>query len=106
MGLSNKPPKEMDAKAFLKKASERAGLVVAAMAALTVKLRDLKPQIEELRGDFRKLKGNQKIAGCKTWTHFCKEKLHRTDSALRKLLAVGGKEKAKASGRNSCSNPG
>lgn len=88
----------MDAKAFLKKANELADSVIAAMGALTVKLRELKPRIEELRRDFRKLKGNQTIAGCKTWTQFCKEKLHRTDIAVRKVLAAGGNGKQKPAG--------
>jgi len=98
MGLINKPPKGMGTKAFLKKANELADSVIAAMGALTAKLREFKPQIEELRRDFRKLKGNQEIAGCKTWKHFCKEKLHRTDSAVRKLLAAAGKGKQKPAG--------
>ena len=87
MGLSNKPPKEMDAKAFLKEANKRADVVIAAMSALTAKLRELKPEIEESRRDFRKLKGNQTIAGCKTWNQFCKSQLHRTDRAVRMMLA-------------------
>jgi len=89
----------MDTKTFLEKANERADFVIAAMGALTAKLRELKPQIEELRKDFRKLKGTQEIAGCKTWKQFCKDKLHRTDSAVRKLLAAGGNEKQKPAGK-------
>jgi len=88
----------METKTFLEKANERADFVIAAMGALTAKLRELKPQIEELRKDFRKLKGTQEIAGCKTWKQFCKERLHRTDSAVRKLLAAGGKGKQKPAG--------
>ena len=87
MGPSNEPRKETDANAFLKRANEQADSVIAAMGALTVKLRELKPQIEELRRDFGKLKGNQNIAGCKTWKQFCKEKLHRTDRAVRMMLS-------------------
>jgi hypothetical protein len=87
MGLSNKPSGEMESKAFLKEADKRADFVIAAMGALTAKLREFKPQIEESRRDFRKLKGNQTIAGCKTWAEFCEKKLHRTDRAVRKMLA-------------------
>jgi len=99
MGLSDKPLKEMDAKAFLQQANELADAVISAVeGTLTAKLREFKPQLEELRKDFRKLKGTQEIAGCKTWKQFCKEKLHRSDSAVRKLLAAGGKGKQKPAG--------
>lgn len=98
MQPSPETPKKMKSDAFLKKANERAHLVIAGMGALTTKLKELLPQIEETREDFRKLKGNQTIAGCKTWKQFCLEKLHRTDSAVRKLLAAGRKEKQKPAG--------
>jgi hypothetical protein len=87
MRVSNKPPKEVDATALLKKANELADSVIAAMGVLTVKLRELKPQIQELRTAFGKLKGNQTIARCKTWNQFCKSQLHRTDRAVRMMLA-------------------
>jgi hypothetical protein len=98
MGLNDKPAEQMDPKAFLRKANERAAFVTSAMGSLTAKLRELKPRIEELRGDFWRLKGNQTIAGCKTWTEFCQRKLHRTASAVRKLLATGGRKQQKSAG--------
>lgn len=55
--------------------------------ALCVKLKELKEDIKELRSDFNNLKGKETIAGCKSWAEFCQKKLHRTDRAVRKMLA-------------------
>jgi len=54
---------------------------------LTVKLRELKPQLEELRQCFKTLSKGDRIEGCRTWEQFCSDKLHRTDRAVRQLLA-------------------
>jgi hypothetical protein len=54
---------------------------------MTKKLRELKPQLQELRLCFTKLGKRNRIEGCRTWAQFCSEKLHRTDRAVRKLLA-------------------
>jgi hypothetical protein len=64
-------------------------------SAWCVKLKELKDLIEELLVHFRNLKGKQTIAGCKTWAEFCEKKLHRTDRAVRKMLAGGKPSKAK-----------
>lgn len=50
------------------------------------KLREMKAELEQLREIFRQAKG-RKISNCKTWEQFCTLKLHRTASAVRKLLA-------------------
>lgn len=55
-------------------------------AAICVKLKELKGDLEELRVHFKKLKGRDRIAGCRTWAEFCENKLHRTDRAVRKML--------------------
>lgn len=52
-----------------------------------LKLRELKPEIEKLRAHFKNLGKSEQIAGCKTWKEFCRVKLHRTDRAVRLLLA-------------------
>jgi len=64
-------------------------------AALCVKLKERKAEIEELRDYFKDLKGKETIAGCKTWAEFCEKKLHRTDRAVRKMLAAPKPSKAK-----------
>ncbi len=60
---------------------------------LCSKLKELKVDLQELRSHFKVIKGKDRIAGCKTWEEFCKKKLHRTDRAVRKMLA-GPKPKA------------
>jgi hypothetical protein len=59
---------------------------------LCVKLIELKPKIEELKSYFKILRGSDRIEGCRTWDQFCDEKLGRTASAVRKMLA-GPKQK-------------
>lgn len=60
---------------------------------VSCKLRELKGPLQELREIFSQLKGRS-ICDCKTWEQFCKQKLHRTASAVRKLLAEPPAEKA------------
>jgi hypothetical protein len=74
-------------------AEKRASHLLAQLNALCVKLKELKEEIALLRDDFKNLKGQEKIAGCKTWKEFCQRRLHRTDRAVRKLL---GAEKSSA----------
>jgi hypothetical protein len=53
------------------------------------KLKSALPYIAELRERFAKLpRGKANVMGCRTWTQFCERVLHRTDSAVRKLLAA------------------
>jgi hypothetical protein len=53
------------------------------------KFKEFLPYIKELRKRFAELpRGNANIAGCKTWTQFCTDVLGRTDSAVRKALAL------------------
>ena len=60
--------------------------------ALCIKLRDLTPQLEELRSHFKELKKyGGRIVGCKTWDEFCRKRLHRTRRAVNMLLC-GAKE--------------
>jgi hypothetical protein len=63
---------------------------------LCVKLKQLKPEVEELRGHFKKLKAKDRIEGCRTWEQFCSDKLGRTASAVRKMLAVPKSEAGKS----------
>jgi hypothetical protein len=53
------------------------------------RFKEFLPYIAELRKRFAELpRGHANIMGCQTWTQFCKDVLGRTDSAVRKALAV------------------
>jgi len=54
---------------------------------VTLKLRELKDELAELREGFRTLKPKQTISDCKTWDEFCSTRLHRTKRAVNMLLA-------------------
>ena len=54
---------------------------------ITLKIRELKDELTELREGFRTSKPKQSISGCKTWDKFCTSKLHRTKRAVNLLLA-------------------
>ena len=53
----------------------------------TRKLRELLPELREIRNDFNALKRGQTISDCRNWAEFCKQKLHRTKQAVNQLLA-------------------
>jgi hypothetical protein len=58
-------------------------------------IRESLPYIQELRRRFAALpRGHADIAGCATWEEFCKKRLHRTSSAIRKALAEVAPQKA------------
>jgi hypothetical protein len=50
------------------------------------RLSELRPLIAQLRELFMKLTPGEKIAGCATWTEYCKRVLHRTDRRVRQIL--------------------
>jgi hypothetical protein len=50
------------------------------------KLKELRPMIAQLRQQFMELKPGEKIAGCRTWTNYCGQVLHRSDRRLRQIL--------------------
>ncbi len=75
-------PKEMSTE-------ELAHFVADAFAKMKTAL----PYIIELRSRFAELpRGKANIMGCRTWTEFCNEVLHRTDSAIRKAIAEESEE--------------
>src|ERR1700739_2366967 len=49
------------------------------------KLKELRPMIAQLRQQFMELKPGEKIAGCRTWTKYCEQVLHRTDRRIRQV---------------------
>lgn len=72
----------MDSKALARYVSGR-------MVGILVNLADLRPFVTELWNRFDLLKGNQTIAGCRTRKEYCEKVLHRTDRAVRYMLAGG-----------------
>jgi hypothetical protein len=50
------------------------------------KLSELRPLVAQLRERFMELKPDEKIAGCSTWTEYCKRVLGRTDRRVRQIL--------------------
>lgn len=66
-------------------------------SVVTLKLRELKDELAELRAGFRTLKPKQTISGCKTWDEFCSNKLHRTKRAVNLLLAAKPDEREETS---------
>jgi len=51
------------------------------------KLKELKPELLELRGYFQEKGRSGNILGCETWAAFCSEKLHRSKQAVNQMLA-------------------
>lgn len=70
----------------------------------TRKLRELKPQLSELRNHFKTLKPKQKISDCRTWDEFCSKRLHRTKRAVNLLLAERPEAKEEQTGREETSH--
>lgn len=63
------------------------------------KISGVVPYILELRRRFAKLpRGHAHICGCRTWTQFCEQVLHRTDSAVRKAIAAEKSHRHKSDG--------
>jgi hypothetical protein len=87
---------------------EIAQQVIDGLSPLFLRLGEMRPLISELRNRFAaRPRGEANIMGCKTWTEFCHEKLHYTDRAVRKALALqgssggsGSKGSRKADGRD------
>ena len=63
--------------------------VIDGIGVISVKLEELKPDIELLWLEFDKLADGETILGCSTKTEFCKQYLHRTLRAVRYMLAGG-----------------
>jgi uncharacterized protein (DUF3084 family) len=85
---------------WLAEAEKRAQQLVDEFAPLCVKLKALKPQIEKVQADFKKLKGSQMILGCGSFKHFCEKKLDRTEQAVYAMLGdYSNKQKSKKDGR-------
>jgi len=70
-------------------------LVEVAVGAISRKLSDLKPLVEELWRRFDQLEPGDTIRGCHTRKEFCEKCLGRTDRAVRYLLAGGNPDNHK-----------
>lgn len=81
---------------WLAEAENRAQKLADEVAPLCVKLKAMKPQIEKVQADFKKLKGSQTILGCRCFKDFCEKKLDRTEQAVYAMLGdYSNKQKAK-----------
>jgi hypothetical protein len=60
--------------------------IMARMASMTAKLKDLEDDIRQLWIEFDNLKAGETILGCATKKEFCEKKLHRTPQAVRYML--------------------
>jgi hypothetical protein len=66
--------------------------VTTEFLAACVKLRELKPKIEQIRLFFQKnVRGSVTLAGCGSFRDFCKMHLHRTEQAVYKMLSSDSK---------------
>ena len=86
---------------WLAEAEDRAQKLMTEFAPLSSKLKALKPQIVEVQGDFKKLKGSQTILGCRYFKEFCEKELDRTEQAVYAMLGDYTKKQLKQSGRSS-----
>ena len=71
---------------WLSEAEERAQKLVDEFAPLCAKLKDLKPEIEKVKADFKKVKGSQTILGCRHFKEFCEKKLNRKEQTVYAML--------------------
>jgi hypothetical protein len=71
---------------WLADAEKRAQKLVDEFVPLCVKLKALKPQIEEVQADFKKIKGSQTILGCRYFKQFCETKLNRKEQTVYEML--------------------
>jgi antitoxin component of RelBE/YafQ-DinJ toxin-antitoxin module len=93
---SNKPePTKAQAEKLANAKKLAADILEQLGSVWCVKLRELKPKVKKLKGYFKILRGSDRIEGCRTWEQFCDEKLGRTASAVRKMLAVPKSEAGK-----------
>ena len=75
---------------------ELADYVIGTYQSIFQKIKAAIPYIEALRARFAKApRGKANIAGCNTWNEFCKGKLERTASAIRKAISAAHKEPPK-----------
>lgn len=65
--------------------------IVDSCEKLTVTLKDLKPDIQQLWLEFDLLQNSETILGCKTKTQFCERYLHVTLRAVEYMLVGGNK---------------
>jgi hypothetical protein len=87
---------------WLAEAEKRAQQLINEFAPLCVKLKALKPQIEKVQADFKKLKGSQTILGCRHFKEFCEKKLNRKEQTVYAMLGdYTKKQKSKKDGDGS-----
>jgi hypothetical protein len=67
--------------------------VATGFSTVCVKLRELKPKIEQIRSHFQENKrGSVTLSGCRSFREFCENRLHRTEQAVYRLLSSDSKK--------------
>jgi hypothetical protein len=70
--------------------------VTTEFSTVCVKLKELKPKIELIRSHFqRNIRGSVTLSACRSFREFCKNRLHRSEQAVYRLLSSDSKNSQK-----------
>ena len=83
------------------KMEKLAARVVKVFTACCTKLKELKPEIEQIRDWFLSQPGSKTLAGCRSFKEFCETKLNRTEQAVYAMLGDYSAKSKKAGGTGS-----
>src|SRR5271163_44953 len=68
--------------------------VAAEFSTVCVKLRELKPKIEQIRSYFQgNVRGSAMLVGCRSFREFCKKRLHRSEQTVYRMLSSDAKKR-------------
>jgi hypothetical protein len=84
--LSRSTPSTSQREKLAKRVEKLVGEAFNIYEGALEKLKELRPMIAQLRQQFMELKPGEKIAGCRTWTNYCEQVLHRSDRRIRQIL--------------------
>jgi hypothetical protein len=67
--------------------------VTKEFSAACLKLKELRPRIKKIQRYFQKnVRGSVTLAGCGSFREFCKDRLHRSEQAVYRMLSSDGKK--------------
>ncbi len=70
--------------------------VTTQFSTVCVKLRELKPKIQQIQSYFqRNVRGSVTLSGCRSFREFCEKRLHRSEQAVYRLLSSDTKKSQK-----------
>ncbi len=76
-----------------RKMGQLAERVTTGVSMVCVQLRELRPEIEQIRSYFREdIRGSVTLSGCRSFHEFCKNRLHRSEQAVYRLLSSDTKK--------------